>query len=117
MNWINSLVIVILLLSGCTDITSTRIVPGLALATVIEKGITIDGKHFFKLSSTDDDFVDARAPGNPFATMVVLSTWATEDLYNEVIIDDKVVLAYQNKRNELGVVLQTVWIVRKKVTQ
>ena len=114
MKWLNSLVVVILLLSGCTDVTTTKVVPGLALATVVEKGLDPNGKYFFKLSSTDDHFVDARTPANPFVTRVILSTWATEELYNEVAVDERVVLAYQNKRNEHGVVLQTVWIIRKK---
>ena len=39
MKFLNSLTIVILLLSGCTTVQDTRSVPGLALATVIEKGI------------------------------------------------------------------------------
>ena len=112
MKFLNSLTIVILLLSGCTTVQDTRSVPGLALATVIEKGIN-ESQFILKLESTDKQFVATRTSGNPFVYKILLHTYVSEAVYNEVSESDRVVLVYQTF-NEGSKVMQKVQIVRKK---
>ena len=114
MKLLNSLIIITLLLIGCSKVDSTRIVPGLALATVLEKGIdSIDGKFILKLECTDHDLLFERFMGNLFINKVHLHSYTSEAIYNSVDINEKVVLAYQTVTEE-NITKQRVWIIWKK---